>query len=63
MIMRFPTYDITDYNRFQINYNAFCFGEKKKDLNSFLVQFYCLNQYHCLGIYYIYNSLHHENPL
>ena len=26
-----------------MNYNAVCFGEKKMDLNPFLVQFCCLN--------------------
>ena len=36
---------------------------RKKNLISFLVQFYCLNQFQCLGIYFIYNSLDHENPL
>ena len=44
--VRFPTYYKIYYNKFQMNYNAFCFAGKK-DLKPFSVHFCGLTEFFC----------------
>ena len=59
-LMWFPTYYKIQYNGFQTNYNAFCFGENK------WIEFFfspILLSERNMRIDYIYNTLDYENLL